>query len=87
MTADLFTEVFSEHGTVESVNIIKDKETGKGKGFAFVTFSDSDSVDKCNCKCFCLLGEDLPYLTLKEQLNNNCSRRQILQFKATVFYL
>ena len=50
MTEELFTECFSEHGTVESVNIIKDKATGKGKGFAFVTFSDSDSVDKCSCK-------------------------------------
>ena len=50
MTEDLFKEVFSEHGQVEKVYIVKDKNTGKGKGFAFVEFSDHDSVDKCNCK-------------------------------------
>ena len=50
MTENLFKDVFSEHGNIESVNIITDKATGKGKGFAFVTFDDHDAVDKCNCK-------------------------------------
>lgn len=51
MTEDLFNEVFSEHGEVVKVDIVKDKATGRGKGFAFVTFKDPDSVDKCNSKC------------------------------------
>jgi len=31
---------FSQHGTVASVNIIKDRETGKSRGFAFVEMPD-----------------------------------------------
>ena len=50
MTEELFQEVFSEHGEVTKIDIVKDKATGRGKGFAFVTFKDTDSVDKCNCK-------------------------------------
>ena len=33
--ADL-EELFSEHGTVESANVITDRETGRSKGFGFV---------------------------------------------------
>ena len=50
MTEAEFKAVFSQHGNVESVNIITDKATGKGKGFAFVSFDDHDAVDLCNCK-------------------------------------
>jgi cold-inducible RNA-binding protein len=35
-------EVFEKHGTVESVAIITDRETGRPRGFAFVEMS-SDS--------------------------------------------
>jgi hypothetical protein len=33
--ADL-REVFEQHGTVESVNVITDRETGRPRGFAFI---------------------------------------------------
>lgn len=40
-------EIFAKFGTVEKVDMIKDKNTGKQKRFCFVTFDDFDSVDKC----------------------------------------
>ena len=33
---DDLKQVMEEYGTVESVKIIKDRETGKSKGFGFV---------------------------------------------------
>jgi RNA recognition motif-containing protein len=38
-------ELFSEHGTVHSVRLMKDKHTGKRRGFGFVEIS-ADSADK-----------------------------------------
>jgi RNA recognition motif-containing protein len=32
--------LFGEHGTVESVNLITDRETGRPRGFGFVEMSD-----------------------------------------------
>ena len=36
--------VFEEHGQVSSVNIIKDRETGRSRGFAFVEMPDSQQA-------------------------------------------
>lgn len=38
--------VFSEFGEVVSVNIIKDKYSGKSKGFGFVEMPDNSEADK-----------------------------------------
>ena len=32
-------QLFSQAGTVESVNVIEDRETGRSRGFAFVEMS------------------------------------------------
>jgi RNA recognition motif-containing protein len=37
---DDLKQVMEEYGTVESVKIIKDRETGKSKGFGFVEMED-----------------------------------------------
>lgn len=37
---------FGEHGTVTSVNIIKDRITGNSKGFAFVEMENDDEGQK-----------------------------------------
>lgn len=37
---------FASYGTVEKIDIITDKETGRKRGFGFLTFEDYDTVDK-----------------------------------------
>ena len=37
-------DLFSNYGDIQSVNIIKDKFTGRAKGFAFVEMSDDSSA-------------------------------------------
>lgn len=43
-TEDELTNVFSQHGELEEVKIILDRETGLSRGFAFVTFVDEASA-------------------------------------------
>ena len=40
-TEDDVRQAFEQHGQVDSVNIITDRETGRSRGFAFVEMSDS----------------------------------------------
>jgi hypothetical protein len=39
-TADELREVFGQHGTVTSAQVVEDRETGRSRGFAFVEMSD-----------------------------------------------
>ena len=39
-------DLFAKYGTVQSVNIIKDRYTGQAKGFAFVEMSSSEEAEK-----------------------------------------
>ena len=39
------TDLFGQFGTVESVRIITDRETGRSKGFAFVEMSTEDEAN------------------------------------------
>jgi RNA recognition motif-containing protein len=39
-TEDELREVFGQHGTVTSVSLVNDRETGRPRGFAFVEMSD-----------------------------------------------
>jgi RNA recognition motif-containing protein len=36
------TALFSEVGQVDSVNLVRDRETGRSRGFGFVEMSDAD---------------------------------------------
>ena len=38
--------IFQEHGAVERVSIVTDRETGRARGFAFVEMTDSGEADK-----------------------------------------
>jgi len=40
-TDDELRELFEKHGTVESVNVITDRETGRSRGFGFVEMDDA----------------------------------------------
>lgn len=37
-------DLFSQHGQVERVNIIIDRQTGRSRGFGFVTMPNSDEA-------------------------------------------
>ena len=43
---DDLKQVMEEYGVVDSVKIIKDRETGKSKGFAFVEMPDDAAAKK-----------------------------------------
>ena len=45
VTEDELNELFSEYGTVSSVNLISDKFSGQSKGFAFVEMADNSAAD------------------------------------------
>jgi len=40
-TAAELREMFEQHGTVESINVITDRETGRPRGFAFIEMEAS----------------------------------------------
>ena len=44
VTPEQLRDAFSAHGTVESVNIVLDRDTGQPRGFAFVEMSDADAA-------------------------------------------
>lgn len=43
---DDLKQVMEEYGAVDSVKIIKDRETGKSKGFAFVEMPNDEDAKK-----------------------------------------
>ena len=44
-TEDELRTVFENHGSVASVNVITDRETGRARGFAFVEMEDASAAD------------------------------------------
>ena len=45
-TEDDLRGVFAQAGEVQSVNVIKDRDTGRAKGFAFVEMSTQAEAEK-----------------------------------------
>ncbi len=43
-TAQDLEQIFGEIGTVESANLIEDRETGRSRGFAFVEMSSEEEM-------------------------------------------
>jgi len=43
-TEEAVRALFSQHGTVESVSLINDRETGRPRGFGFVEMSRTDAA-------------------------------------------
>lgn len=39
-------QVFEQHGTVEKVTLVMDRETGRSRGFAFVEMTNASDADK-----------------------------------------
>lgn len=44
-TESELSDLFSAHGTVESVNVITDKFTGQSRGFGFVEMATKEEAD------------------------------------------
>lgn len=44
VTSDQLKELFSQHGTVTSANVIEDRMSGRSKGFGFVEMSTDDEA-------------------------------------------
>lgn len=45
-TEQQLTELFSQHGTVQSAKVITDRFTGQSRGFAFVEMATSEEAQK-----------------------------------------
>lgn len=45
-TEDSLRALFEQYGTVEKVEIIRDRDTGRSRGFAFVEMPDADAADR-----------------------------------------
>ncbi|MDH3196669.1 MAG: RNA-binding protein [Candidatus Krumholzibacteria bacterium] len=43
-TEETLREQFSQHGTVDEVTVVKDRETGRSRGFAFVTMPNASEA-------------------------------------------
>jgi len=43
-TEDTLRDLFGQHGTVDEVALVNDRETGRPRGFAFVTMSNDDEA-------------------------------------------
>lgn len=45
-TEDSIRALFEAYGTVDSVSVITDRDTGRSRGFAFVEMADSGEADR-----------------------------------------
>ncbi len=45
ITEDELRSTFERHGTVSSVNVIMDRDTGRARGFAFVEMDEASAAD------------------------------------------
>ena len=59
---DGLRKAFEQHGNVESVNVITDRDTGRSKGFAFVEMMDDEQA---KAAMQALDGTELDERTLK----------------------
>ncbi len=46
LTDDELKQLFAEYGTVESVNVIKDRDTGNSKGFGFIEMENQADAEE-----------------------------------------
>jgi len=45
-TESSIRSLFETYGTVERVNVVTDRDTGRSRGFAFVEMTDSSEADR-----------------------------------------
>lgn len=59
VTADDLRDVFGQHGTVTSAQIVSDRDTGRSRGFGFVEMSDGADAAIANLNGAELQGRTL----------------------------
>ena len=47
-TEDEVRQLFEQHGTVHSVNLIEDRDTGRPRGFGFVEMDEAEADNAIN---------------------------------------
>jgi RNA recognition motif-containing protein len=45
-TEESIRSIFESHGTVDTVSLVTDRDSGRSRGFAFVEMPDEDDADK-----------------------------------------
>ena len=45
-TEDAVRELFAQYGSVERVNMVRDRDTGQARGFAFVEMTDAEEAER-----------------------------------------
>jgi RNA recognition motif-containing protein len=45
-TEESIRALFGQHGTVDKVDVITDRDTGRSRGFAFVEMPDTDAAER-----------------------------------------
>ena len=45
-TEDSIRSIFEPHGTVDTVSLVTDRDTGRSRGFAFVEMTDEGEAEK-----------------------------------------
>lgn len=60
-TEEAIRSLFEEYGSVDSVKLITDRETGRAKGFGFVEMDDEDAANEAieNLNDFSFEGRNL----------------------------
>jgi len=69
-TQDDLTTLFTQAGKVESVEVIKDRDSGLPKGFAFVTMGSQADADKA-------VGMFNAYLLAEKELKVNIAKPRV----------
>lgn len=62
VTEEELRTLFSEHGEILSLNIVRDRYSGRSRGFGFVEFESNEDAQKAKQA---LNGQDLKGRTLK----------------------
>lgn len=66
-TAETLTSLFSQHGTVNSADVVYDRDSGVSKGFAFV---DMPNESEGNAAISALNGSELDGNTISVRVAN-----------------
>ena len=77
VSEDELKDLFTQYGEIESLNLIKDKFTGRSKGFAFVDMpnnSEADTAIKALNKSM-LKGREIKVNQAEAKRNKRTTRR------------